>query len=694
MGLVSDEETTPLFEMTKLLKQGKIEEAVSFYQENEKWFNAHTEDAEVRHGVKILVSKLFVPYERHVEYIVKEVRSCTISTQDHTHWLATRDILKTAKTLYADLASKPFFGDDQYSPAPIKALTVLVKRIEDQYRKAAFIAFMNYAFCQDFSFFSCYPVSLEPNLFFKKYQAKISKWVNTFTFSDLQLFQNRYGQWLPDACIQALADHLFLLDKNLTVRPGLQGWMHSFALAQDLNLSENITSHLNIAFIHATAPLVFKRKLVSFPVAICKDLNVLTKVADKDFSYSGKKVREADVVVAVSVIASRCKRFVENCDEREYVNGIQVRKITSADFNAVTREVKGDLEAVEGEDDDDDKDLVDIAEEWLLGGAERGASSKRQAESLWFRVCDVQCEKTATVRYCIFDRASSRMFVDFVDIRSLSGFQVARSKNLKIVSGISFVPSGTVEQKVVVDFEKEPIEIPLSSIFADAVSDMSKWRTATIADIKHIMNKPIPSDTVPQRKFSVVLPSDKRFASVVSVEAGHHKGAGFYVDENLVLTSLQALGNRDLATICLWDGRTVQGTVIARDIRLGLGLVLVQERGKPVQLYKGQTLHAGSDVVALGFGEKSGPTALPGVVGAVRKYCVGEKGGGGSLVVQTDCPANNSVVGGPLFLGNMVIGANCGKQQEAEDGLSLAVHYSELFDFIRHAGFDCFTGEE
>lgn len=53
------------------------------------------------------------------------------------------------------------------------------------------------------------------------------------------------------------------------------------------------------------------------------------------------------------------------------------------------------------------------------------------------------------------------------------------------------------------------------------------------------------------------------------------------------------------------------------------------------------------------------------------------------LFIQTDASINPGNYGGPLFLGDKVIGVNTQKPVETEiEGLGFAIHYSEVLNFI------------
>ncbi len=122
-------------------------------------------------------------------------------------------------------------------------------------------------------------------------------------------------------------------------------------------------------------------------------------------------------------------------------------------------------------------------------------------------------------------------------------------------------------------------------------------------------------------------------------------------------------------------------------MRLDLALIKVQSRGKPVRFFTSNTIDLGKTVEVIGHPERLEFSITRGVISAIRNHASINlpKGSGDKvLYIQTDAPINHGNSGGPLFLGDYVIGVNTwGKSRTIAEGLNFSVHYSEVLNFLK-----------
>jgi len=109
---------------------------------------------------------------------------------------------------------------------------------------------------------------------------------------------------------------------------------------------------------------------------------------------------------------------------------------------------------------------------------------------------------------------------------------------------------------------------------------------------------------------------DRRAASVVAIHAGKAAGHGFYVREDLVLTTYQLVRATSVVDVTTADGATVPALVAAVDARRDLALLQVPRPGPAATLYDGTApapaQAAGADgagLPVLSSGEVVGMTA-------------------------------------------------------------------------------------
>jgi S1-C subfamily serine protease len=171
-------------------------------------------------------------------------------------------------------------------------------------------------------------------------------------------------------------------------------------------------------------------------------------------------------------------------------------------------------------------------------------------------------------------------------------------------------------------------------------------------------------------------------------------GSGFYVTGDLVLTNFHVIDGTQFVEIKLFSGLETTGKVIASDPRLDLALVKVGMRGQPVTLYAERTLPLGAEVELIGHPKGLEFSITRGVVSALRELESPNVPGGKKVrFIQTDAAINGGNSGGPMFLGDRVVGVNTLKTVGVEfEGLNFAVHYGEVLEFLARNGVAPGTG--
>ena len=179
--------------------------------------------------------------------------------------------------------------------------------------------------------------------------------------------------------------------------------------------------------------------------------------------------------------------------------------------------------------------------------------------------------------------------------------------------------------------------------------------------------------------------SDKRFESVVIVKTESGLGSGFYVSKDEILTNFHVIENsNNIVTIDKNKNRS-SAVVIKKDLKRDLALLKTNSKGKSVSFYSGP-IKQGSKVDALGHPKGRKFSLSQGIVSAIRKevsvYSATDNAN--VLYIQTDAAINHGNSGGPLFLGNKVVGVNTqGLSKKKTEGMNFAIHYSEVLEFLK-----------
>jgi serine protease Do len=186
---------------------------------------------------------------------------------------------------------------------------------------------------------------------------------------------------------------------------------------------------------------------------------------------------------------------------------------------------------------------------------------------------------------------------------------------------------------------------------------------------------------IPTVAQTTALATHPALSSVAVINTLDGIGTGFFVGQHLLLTNEHVVGAADFVEVELFGGGSVTGRVVRRDIDRDLALVEVSSGGTPLELFSGPSLPLGEAVTAIGHPEGLKFTLTRGIISAVREQR--SPAGATNLVVQTDTAISPGSSGGPLLLGDKVIGVNTFKRVDVDvEGIGFALHYLEIARFI------------
>ncbi|CAA7613458.1 Trypsin-like serine proteases, typically periplasmic, contain C-terminal PDZ domain [Candidatus Terasakiella magnetica] len=333
-----------------------------------------------------------------------------------------------------------------------------------------------------------------------------------------------------------------------------------------------------------------------------------------------------------------------------------------------------------------------------------------------YKAADTEASKTLTVNYYVIDKETRRYVKSTFDVVENQHFVMAYNLEPtdpdkdRIHSDHSF-------EKDVRDWERAAIIIPLSHLLDHALRHQGASRSFASAQplLEELArDRSAAAARLESERFDARPLNDPRFDSVVAIFHPKGMGSGFYVRSNIVLTNWHVVEGTDIVEIKRYDGRETFGQVIGRDVRLDLALVKVQDRGRPVEFMTGKDVKPGEMTEVIGHPVGYAFSVTRGVVSAIRRLPPAllktkpsedralasvpnyqtPNHKDGVLYIQTDAAINHGNSGGPMFMGNKVVGiSDWGPTELSVDkqaavkvpGIAFAVHYSEATRFITDA---------
>jgi len=300
----------------------------------------------------------------------------------------------------------------------------------------------------------------------------------------------------------------------------------------------------------------------------------------------------------------------------------------------------------------------------------------------------VQARRKLSAHLFLIDRVQKTYIQTTVDVAEDQRFEIAYRLSRYDPRRDKIRKTMDTEQELD-QYERQELLIDLADVlqdFKNKASEAKPFKSAMALRKSIRQGQTHVLASLEANRFDARPLNDPRFDSVVAIYTGKGSmGAGFYITSNVVMTNWHVVEGHRFVEMKTYDGQETFGTVLGHDARLDIALVKVELRGRPVAFYTGRNLNPGASVEAIGHPMRIEFSITRGIVSAIRKhYSINlPRGAGGEdvLFVQTDAAVNPGNSGGPLFLGNRVIGMNTWGRIDAT-GLNFSVHYSELLNFI------------
>jgi len=435
---------------------------------------------------------------------------------------------------------------------------------------------------------------------------------------------------------------------------------------------------------------------IDFPFSVGIDLPIDAQPRDLSTALTGPVAETGRYVLVFDVALAKSSRKVRDVRERTSHKIVSVDRI---DNPAYLRAVKKfDSSATRVERSPDNTKLLMRYDE----AQRKVATTPRYLEQpvfgpYQFKVADAECVKTLTVNYRLVDRLANTVLSSVFDVVETERFTFAYNVDSSDPNQSAYANDFATERQVH-DWERAPVLVPLSQLLDHALAKGGAVRpmgsvTALLDEIGRDRTRAAARASAEQYDDRPL--NDPRFDSVVVIYTPGALGSGFFVRPNIVMTNWHVVETSPIVELRTYDRRETFGQVIAKDVRLDLALVKVQDRGRVAPFFQGKGLAPGDGVDAIGHPMGQRYTITRGVVSAIRKLRAKTnptQGGPEVLYIQTDAATNPGNSGGPLFLGDKVVGVNTfGQMQLAQGdtsvavpvpGLNFAVHYAEAKRFL------------
>ena len=471
---------------------------------------------------------------------------------------------------------------------------------------------------------------------------------------------------------------------------------------------------IKIGFLDLTAEQFRDRNIFDFQIEFKRDLKV--SFDDAKASVFGKSGHDFDFVFVTDLSLAKIKREFKN--RKEVTSKFQsgVRPVSNPNYvTAFTNYQRSMSEFNRVQIESTRQDYCNsplacaliatakVASEAVarknLDNAQAALNATPQQvdepiyQAYQYREVEIASTKTARVDYYIIDVKGKRFYKNFFEYSDSELFVVAYGVREEDPDRLNILRR-LKDEATVTRWEKASPQISLATLFNldnlklgtsqgfssfDAFFKDFKSKSYVSAAPKFEQAQPVQGKG--SQRGDVI--ADPRFDSVVLIKSGNSIGTGFYVTPDLILTAYHVVEKAALVEMQFFDGSKTFGKVVDHDVRLDLALIRPQLTGKPARIHQGP-IRLGSTVEAIGHPRGLEFTITRGVVSALRK----QKGvmlptAPDVEFVQTDTPISPGNSGGPLFLGESVIGVNDFViASKTAQNLNFSVSFNEIRNYL------------
>jgi hypothetical protein len=701
---------TPKDHVEELAAAHKYREADAVYGQESDWFAANMEDQEVAGLLGSVSDGLRAEYGPGLQAAVAAVKDMKWPAGQE-QWAAVRSTLETLRQQVARVGSVNLFKDSRYRYPLLDEAELALKDQMTRIAQDAPKALAAYPVGEGPCFFDVYPVDLNDRAFLNEQKAIWADRVKAASGDELLKMHKEYGAILPADMKRELAEAYFRTLCPDAAKANLSAIMSAFAGVKKAGMELTSVPGVKIAFLEVTSDTLRRKGVIEFPVAVKMDMPFQAVNNDLKKGFESPAVKDADIVIVFNLASTKTDRRVDTSNYVKSTCQVGVRQVPNPEWDVMQVELQqanteiltnsasmkdtstadpwvnlGNAIANWGKNDD-----IQKAKDNIEAIKEKIRKTPRYLDEpvfgpYRFQRVEMEVLKAGSVHYYIIDQRKRKYYSDFFDVRSKEFFTVCYDVQKSDPKYDEHMKTNVTEEYVD-DFEKEPITVKLSELLDHYAANKAKSKKyASLDTIREdvIKDRNVAVAAAQKESYGFDKRDDKRFDSVVVVNSSAGLGTGFYVTDDVVLTNYHVVEEQKFIEMKKFDKVETFGKVFAKDVRLDLALIRVQDRGRPVRFYRKKNVKIGDTVEAIGHPRRLQFTLSRGVISTVRKLeTINGVKGKPVLYIQTDTPINPGNSGGPLFLGDCVIGVNdWGLKKNIAEGLNFSIHYSEVCKFL------------
>ena len=717
---------SPADHLSELTAVGKIDEAGKVYEDKREFFD--TESKKRLAVVGAYWTAFQAKHGAEIERADQAIRTLEWPAGPD-HWVKTRQNLAETAGVIDRVDAHLIVIEKRF---PFKALKDLKDALASSKKKiqgdAAGI-FATYQLASAPKFFGAYPVTLDAGSVVAETAEALSKRFESASADDLVQIHGTYRSELSDDLKHAMGRRYFDLarQRQTSADPnGLKGIVTAALKTRESGLPLKQISGVKLAMIEITSKTLLKEGQIEFPISVDLDLPVQAEKADLDTAFSGEQAQAADHLIIIDVALAKASRRVLNIDKVRSTVLTGYRDDPNPEYNVVQNEViNARMVAQQAAFATTSAGsqfcqglgcLGKLIATAIARGRQTTAGKKLQEtmtkltqtsqtlntpifQDYKFDAASVKANKTATVNYYIVDRIRKKYFKSTFDIVEDKSFRVAYNVSDRDPKNKEHITANDTEADVA-EWEEAASPVKLTQLAQHYFDNAEQEKD--LPSLEAIRGEMLADKNVALAKFQAeqfkARPvEDPRLKHVVVVFTAGSQGSGFFVKPDVVLTNWHVVENQKFIELKMHGGQETFGKVVAKDVRLDLALIKVQQRGLPVQFYGNNKIALGQTVEAIGHPKGLEFSVTRGVISAVRTHpSINLPTGAGKevLYIQTDAPINRGNSGGPLFLGDKVVGVNTWKRHDIAtsssgsainlgEGLNFAAHYTEVTRFLK-----------